>query len=128
MNLEKLIELVLSTPNNLNIQYQNIDGVEKLTVNGKELTVDKFDDSEIKDTVKKYKATIESINDCDFMEIMKEVSEQLDLKTFDELLNQESYSEEDAKIVESMISFTKLVIHEYLTNKIEDIKEILENL
>lgn len=129
MNLERLFELVFSNPSNINIQYQNINGKEKLVVNGEELTTDKkFDDSKIKELVSKYKASIDSIDDCDFVEIMEEVGNHLDLKTFDELLTQESYDEEDAAILESMISFTKLAIHEHLSNKIEDIKEILENL
>lgn len=129
MNLERLLELVFSNPDNISIQYQNINGKEKLVVNGEELTADTtFDDSRIKELVSKYKESIDSIDDCDFVEIIEEVGEHLDLKTFDELLTQESYSEEDAAILESMINFTKLAIHEHLTNKIEDIKEVLENL
>lgn len=129
MNLERLFELVFSNPSNINIQYQNINGKEKLVVNGEELTTDKeFDDSKIIELVGKYRASIDSIDDCDFVKIMDEVGKHLDLKTFDELLTQKSYSEEDAAILESMINFTKLAIHEHLSNKIEDIKEILENL
>ena len=129
MNLERLFELVFSNPDNISIQYQNLNGKEKLVVNGEELTTDsKFDDSQIKELVSKYKVSIDSIDDCDFVAIMEEVGKHLDLKTFDELLTQESYSEEDSAILESMISFTKLAIHEHLTNKIEDIKKILENL
>lgn len=130
MNLERLLELVFSNPDNISIQYQNINGKERLVVNGEELTTDDatFDDSRIKELVSNYKESIDSIDDCDFVEIIEEVGEHLDLKTFDELLTQESYSEEDAAILESMINFTKLAIHEHLTNKIEDIKEILANL
>jgi hypothetical protein len=52
----------------------------------------------------------------------------MDLKTFDNLLNQDSYSEEDADLIEFMINFTKLEIHKYFTNKIKEIKEFLANL
>lgn len=129
MNLEKLFETVFSNPETINIQYQNINGKEKLVVNGEEITTDEpFDDSQIKETVDRYKESIESIDDDDFVKIIEEVGKEMDLKTFDNLLNQDSYSEEDADLIEFMINFTKLEIHKYFTNKIKEIKEFLANL
>jgi uncharacterized protein YutE (UPF0331/DUF86 family) len=62
------------------------------------------------------------------VKIIEEVGKEMDLKTFDNLLNQDSYSEEDADLIEFMINFTKLEIHKYFTNKIKEIKEFLANL
>ena len=51
MNLEKFLELVLTNPDNISIQYSNINGEEKLIVNGKDLSKEegeKFGELELK--------------------------------------------------------------------------------
>ena len=96
--------------------------------NGKiEISIEstEFDDTQIKELVSNYKANIEELDDCLFVDILDELKEHLDIKTFDELINQDSYSREDAEIVKSMINFTNLVVHEHLVNKILDLEELL---
>ena len=56
------------------------------------------------------------------------MSEKVDVKTFDELLEQDSYTEDEAEIVSQMMNITKTVIYEHIVQKIQDLKEILEQI
>ena len=67
---------------------------------------------------------MDRLDDCLFLEVLDEIKDHLDLKTFNELTEQDSYSEEDAEIVKSMINFTNLVVHEHIVNKIQDLEEL----
>lgn len=125
MNLERLFELALSNPTNISIQYQNINGEEKLIVNGEDLT-STFDDSKVKQLISTYQKNIELLDDCVFVETMDEIAETLDIKKLDELFNQESFTEEEAADVENCIGFINATIHEKLTDKIQKLVETLE--
>lgn len=104
------------------ISTSNRNGNISITVESVE---QKFDDTEIKELVSNYKENIGKLDDCLFLDILEEIKDYLDIKTFDELTNQDSYSEEDAEIVKSMINFTNLVVHENIVNKIQDLEELL---
>ena len=104
------------------ISTSNQNGNISITVESVE---QKFDDTEIKELVSNYKENIGKLDDCLFLDILEEIKDYLDIKTFDELTNQDSYSEEDAEIVKSMINFTNLVVHENIVNKIQDLEELL---
>lgn len=104
------------------ISTSNHDGSINITVEPIEQT---FDDTQIKELVLNYKKNIARLDDCLFLEILEEIKDHLDMKTFDELINQSSYSEKDAEIVKSMIDFTNLVAHEHIVNKIQDLEELL---
>lgn len=122
MNLEKVLEFLFSNPENINIQYTYNNGEESLIINGEEVTTD----NEIKELVENYKQVVSRIDDCDFLNIVEKIGESIDIKTFDSLIDQEHFSEEDARIIEPMIKYVNTIIKEYLENKIEDLKEILE--
>lgn len=104
------------------ISTSNRNGNISITVESIE---QKFDDTEIKELVSNYKENIGKLDDCLFLDVLEEIKDHLDIKTFDELTNQDSYSEEDAEIVKSMINFTNLVVHENIVNKIQDLEELL---
>lgn len=104
------------------ISTSNRNGNISITVESIE---QKFDDTEIKELVSNYKENIGKLDDCLFLDVLEEIKDHLDIKTFDELINQDSYSEEDAEIVKSMINFTNLVVHENIVNKIQDLEELL---
>ena len=104
------------------ISTSNRNGNISITVESIE---QKFDDAEIKELVSNYKENIGKLDDCLFLDVLEEIKDHLDIKTFDELTNQDSYSEEDAEIVKSMINFTNLVVHENIVNKIQDLEELL---
>lgn len=82
-------------------------------------------DSKIKELISDYKKNMDKLDDCLFLEVLDEIKDHINLKTFDELLEQDVHSEEDIEIVKSMISFTNLVVHEHIENKIQDLKELL---
>lgn len=104
------------------ISTSNRNGNISITVESIE---QKFDDTEIKELVSNYKENIGKLDDCLFLDVLEEIKDHLDIKTFDELINQDSYSEEDAEIVKSMINFTNLVVHENIVDKIQDLEELL---
>lgn len=128
MDFEKLINFILNNPKNISIEYSNINGEEKLVINGEEIKEESFDDSKIKEEVKNYKDIVENLDDCLFLEIVEDMSEMVDVKTFDELLEQDSYTEDEAEIVSQMMNITKAVIYEHVVQKIQDLKEILEQI
>ena len=128
MDFEKLINFILNNPKNISIEYSNINGEEKLVINGEEIKEESFDDSKIKEEVKNYKDIVENLDDCLFLEIVEDMSEKVDVKTFDELLEQDSYTEDEAEIVSQMMNITKTVIYEHIVQKIQDLKEILEQI
>lgn len=104
------------------ISTSNHDGSINITVEPIKQT---FDDTQIKELVSNYKKNIGKLDDCLFLGVLDEIKDHLDIKTFDELINQDSYSEEDAEIVKSMINFTNLVAHEHIVNKMQDLEELL---
>lgn len=104
------------------VSTSNYDGSINITVEPIEQT---FDDTQIKELVSNYKRNIGKLDDCLFLGVLDEIKDHLDIKTFDELINQDSYSEEDAEIVKSMINFTNLVAHEHIVNKMQDLEELL---
>ena len=62
MDFEKLINFILNNPKNINIEYSNINGEEKLVINGEEIKEESFDDSKIKEEVKNYKDIVENLD------------------------------------------------------------------
>lgn len=127
MNLEKLLELVFENPDNISIEYSNINGKEKFIVNGKELSI--FDDSEIKTLISEYKKNIELLDDCTFteaMEALEDRSENIDLNQLDKLINQESFTEKEAQTIKAHIDFMSSIIHEKISNKIQILTELLD--
>lgn len=126
MNLEKLLELVFENPDNISIEYSNINGKEKFIVNGKELSV--FDDSEIKTLISEYKKNIELLDDCTFTEAMEALEDRsnIDLNQLDKLINQESFTEKEAQTIKAHIDFMSSIIHEKISNKIQVLTELLD--
>lgn len=130
--LNGLIEtLKMLIPNNTD-SYQEIGGHRISTSNHAgsiNITVEPieqtFDDTQIKELVSNYKRNIGKLDDCLFLGVLDEIKDHLDIKTFDELINQDSYSEEDAEIVKSMVEFTAFITHQHIVNKIQDLTELL---
>lgn len=126
MNLEKLLELVFENPDNISIEYSNINGKEKFIVNGKELSV--FDDSEIKTLISEYKKNIELLDDCTFTEAIEALEDRsnIDLNQLDKLINQESFTEKEAQTIKAHIDFMSSIIREKIFNKIQVLTELLD--
>lgn len=132
MDLEKLFKLLFNTPENICIEYSNIDGKESLKINGEDFTdtlkEEVYDDTAIKEYISKYKDNIQALDDCTFVEVIEEVEDIIDIQTLDSLLNQDSFTKDDAELIHGQIQIINTVIHEKLVNKIQDLQELLDRL
>ena len=112
-------------------QELEINGVKyKLTKEGNDIKIDifeSFDDSEIKEVVSEYKENIKELDDDLFVEVTEELATKFDLKEFNDLLDLESYNEDQAKEVENMLDVSSDIICQHLQNKIEKLVKLYEN-
>lgn len=126
MNLEKLLELIMNSPENISIKYSNINGEEKLIVNGEDLT---NNNSQIRKKIADYKQNIELLDDCIFVSVLDELAEEeFDIKNFNDLLNQDTWIESEENCVSDSIDYVQSIITKHIVNKIEELQEMLENL
>lgn len=84
-------------------------------------TQTKFDDSSIKNLVKRYQTSIKELEDDMFVEISEELGKTLNLKEFDNLLNLENFNETQAAQVEEMIDVASTLTRNYLASKINNL-------
>lgn len=129
MNLEKLLELVFNDPDNISIQYSNINGKEKLIVNGKDLSDDNetFDDSEIKHFIEDYKEKFSELDDNIFDLIVKEADKRgLNLSEMNQALEQEHYTEEEAINANNVITVMSDIIAHVIRREIDSLYTVLE--
>lgn len=85
-----------------------------------------FDDSSIKELVEDYKEGIKALDDDLFLEIVDKLRSKLNLTKFNELLDLESFNEEQAQEVEEMIDISTSVICLHLQHKIQSMVELYE--
>lgn len=122
--LNHLLKVIYSNPEKVKIEYNiNEDGNESLKVNGEEL-LSKFDDSRIKEIINTYKANIDALDDCVFVEALEALEDEIDFKEMDKLLNQESFTQADANLAEDLINTVSESIRNHIKSKIEDLEEI----
>lgn len=81
---------------------------------------------EIKEKIANYKENIEALDDNTFLDILDEMREVINIKEFDELLELEEFTKEEAARVEELIEHSTLIIHKFLQNKIQDLMELYE--
>lgn len=132
MNLEKFFELVLNNPNDISIEYSNIDGKETLIVNGEDLTKEEYDgtdydDTDIKNEIELYKEKIKLLDDCTFIQVLDEASNRFDISAFNTLLDKEHFTEEEAVLIEKQLDIIKNIIRDNVMNKIQNLIEVLDN-
>lgn len=121
MMIEKLLELL--SQDNISIQYTNINGEEKLIVNGKEL-------SSTNNMISKYKDNLDKLDDDIFVEATEEISELYDLSKVDELFNKTEFTEEEEKAIPEIISTMSDIIIDTIQSRIdtfEDTKSAFAN-
>lgn len=130
MDLEKFFELLFSNPDNIHLEYSNINGQESLRINGEEVidTPDEYDDTSIKEYIARFKDNIQSLDDCTFVEVIDEIEHTIDIQSLDELISQESFTEDEAELIYGQLNFINTVIHDKLTNKVQNIIELLDRL
>lgn len=132
MDLEKLFELVLKNPDNISIKYTNINGNEKLIVNGEDVTDEKeetksYNDSEIKNKIAQYKKNISYLDEWVWNLVIDEASKRgYDLKEMDKGLNLESFTAQDALYASNIIEIMSEVIQDILKQEVQSLVDLME--
>lgn len=121
--LEKLLDLI-----DVLVSDGVLEGVT-LNKNGDNIVIsithhDEFDDSEVKTLVEEYKNNIDDLDDCLFVNALEDMD--LDKKRFDELLNQDTFTEDEAEEVKDMINQSSEVIKEHIKDKIQELSEMFD--
>lgn len=116
------------------------DSEKEVSINGTKILLNKkdgkinieitkeetYDDSDIKTTIANYKRNIEELDDCLFLNAFDEMKDTIDVKEFDSLLKQDSFTEEEADKVYNYIDVSSDIICSHLKNKITDLTELYE--
>lgn len=111
--------------NGTKIALNKKDGVINISVTSdNEDDVEGFDDSCIKEIIKEYKERIEELDDCLFVEAAEEMRQYFDVQRFDELLNQDTFTEEEAAEVSKMIDQSSQIICDHLEDKINELVDV----
>lgn len=129
MNLEKLFELVLTSPNNISIEYSNINGQERLVVNGEDLLEQKetFDDSDIKRRIFLYKENLKYLDEWVWNLVIDEAANRnFNLSEMDRILNLDSYTEEEALQASNTIGIMSELINEILKQEVQSLIDLME--
>ena len=101
------------------------DGIIKISLSSNmKDTTEEFDDSNVKEIIKEYKEWIEELDDCLFVEATEETSKHFNIKRFDELLNKDSFTKEEAYELSEMIDKSSQIICKHLENKIAELIDI----
>jgi hypothetical protein len=140
MNLEKLFDYIIKNPN-INITYTNIDGKESLTVNGREVEglkdteeLEKIkedannEDIKLKEEINEWESFLEDIDDCVYEQVIDFISEDIDIKHFDDLTKQKIWTDCDREIVRKTIAYINSVIKQVLLKKISYYKKLVNEL
>lgn len=134
-DLEKLIELMGNLiPEGTNEEIDTDEYKISLVKDGDNIKIqivekeEAFDDSEIKEVVSEFKEAIEELDDDLFVEIAEDFSTKLNNKEFNDLLNLESYTEEQAAKVSEMIEIATTIIRSHIQNKIQNLFEIYDKV
>lgn len=131
MNLEKLLELLFNNPDNISIEYSNINGKEKLLVNGEDLMNQgtSYDDSEIKEKIANYKAKIEKLDDYIFEKVIDEAEKRcFNLHKMNKGLELNQYTLQDAQYANDVITLMTELVKEVIQNEIQKLIDTLETI
>ncbi len=129
MDLEKFFELVLKNPDNISIEYSNINGQEKLIVNGEELTKEKesFDDSKIKKQIKSYKENLNYLDEWIWNLVIDEAKNRhFNLPEMDRILSLNSYTEDEALQAHNTIGIMSELINEILKQEVQSLVDLMK--
>ena len=111
--------------NGTKITLNKKDGVINISITSdNEDVIEGFDDSCIKEIIKEYKERIEELDDCSFVEAVEKMGQYFDVQRFDELLNQGTFTEEEAAEVSEMINQSSQIICDHLEDKINELVNV----
>lgn len=129
MNLERLLELVFNNPNNISIEYSNINGNEKLIVNGENLTdqEEPYNDLLIKEKIAEYKTKIEKLDDYIFELVIDEAEKRnFNIHEMNKGLELEHYTSQDALYANNVIEMMSELIQEIIKREVQKLIDTLE--
>lgn len=98
--------------------------LEDLTLKIGDYTIQIDSRSELKERISQYKKNIEQLEDDLFLEATEDISKVLNIKEFNELLDLDSFTKEEAEKVEDMINCSSEIISNKLLDKINKLVEI----
>jgi hypothetical protein len=124
----KLIDLIFENPNDIHIQYSNINGEEKLLINGQEVKEEslEFDDTEIKNSIAQFKENLKKVDDNLFITFCESLGQIMDVNEFNKLLDLESFNKEEAEHVGCLMRQSKNVLIELINSRIEYLNDLKE--
>lgn len=129
MNLEKFLELVFNNPDNIRIEYSNINGKETCFVNGvsvleKEKT---FDDRPIKEKIARYKENLNYLDEWIWNLVIDEANNRcFNLSEMDKILKLDSYTEQEALQASNTIDLMSELINEILKQEVQSLTDLME--
>ena len=111
---------------------QELEGNFRIEVSDEDgyfsLRLVKTSESNIKEKIANYKRNLDLLDDCIFVDVLDELpTYNIDIKQFDELLNKEELTESEETYVSYLIDFTNSLIRQHITDKIEDLNELIDN-
>ena len=128
--IEKLIDLIFENPNDIYIEYSNINGEKKLLINGdevKEELTPEFDDTQIKMEINDFKEALKKLDDNLFITFCEALNNVMNINKFNKLLDLETLNEEDAEYVKGMMDQSKTILIELIDSRLNylyDLKEM----
>lgn len=137
MNLERFLELVLDNPDNISIEYSNINGKKTVIVNGENLSEkeeeefeckeEPFDDTQIKANIVLFKRDLEKIDDHIFELVLDECAERgFNMSDMTEGLELVHFSKEEAAYAQDVIDTMRDVIGKVINDEIDRLKKLSE--
>lgn len=129
MNLERLLELVFSNPDNLRVEYSNINGKETCFVNGinvlkKEET---FNDQAIKEKISLYKENLKYLDEWIWNLVIDEATNRnFNLSEMDRILDLDSYTQQEALQASNTIDIMSDLINEILKQEVQALIDLME--
>ena len=67
------------------------------------------------------------LDDCTFIQVLDEASNRFDISAFNTLLDKEHFTEEEAVLIKEQLDIIKNIIRDNVTNKIQNLIEVLDN-
>ena len=99
------------------------DGDIKINVTSEEKP---FNDSEVKEYISNFKSNIEALDDSLFVKVTEEFGKTFDTKEFNNLLELDSYTKQEAEKVAEMISEFSDIVCKNLQCEIEKLVKLYE--
>lgn len=118
-NLEELIKNTIH-----DVYGSDWDVDVKVGDNSYSIKMTKKEDELLK-FIKSYKDNLDLLDDCLFMDVMDELADyNINLKKFDELLNQDEFTEDEKECVLYLIGLVNSLITKHIEKKLQELEAL----